>query len=181
MQVLKQKKGFTLIELLVVISIIGILATIVIADYNGEIKRNRVRVAGETLYGELQYMRTMVSSGSSDGVTGDLYCWGIALSESEFEKIYIKYVDGIGCDYSALTVDKEIYLGSGISAGFDDGFSGGYVFFVPPFADMYVFDENFSDLTASLSGLNVVLSGGGTDLQRIVSFDFLTDNFALNE
>ena len=60
-------------------------------------------------------------------------------------------------------------------------FSGGYVFFVPPFADMYVFDENFSDLTASLSGLNVVLSGGGTDLQRIVSFDFLTDNFALNE
>lgn len=181
MKLFQKNKGFTLIELLVVISIIGVLATIVIADYNGEIRRNRVRVAGETLYGELQYMKMMVSSGSFDGVTGDLYCWGIFLNESKFEKIYVPYVDGVGCDYDNLTVDREVSLGSGISVNFSDDFTAGYIFFVPPFADMYVFDDNFADLTASLSSLDVVFSGDGTDFQTTFDFDFLTDNFSLSE
>jgi len=181
MKLIRQKKGFTLIELLVVVSIIGILATIIIADYNSEIRRNRVRVAGETLYGELQYMKTMVSSGNADSITGTLYCWGVHLSESKIEKLYVNYIDGVGCDYNSLSVDKEISFGSGISVSFDEGFSGGYVFFMPPFSDMYVFDEDFSDLTSSLGALNVVLSGEGADIEKVLSFDFVTDNFSLSE
>lgn len=173
-KILDKKGGFTLIELLVVISIIGILAYIVMADYNSEIKRSRVRVAAESLYSELQDLEVMVSSGSYDSATSQMYCWGLFLDDSGIEEVYTVYDDG--CDYSNVTTAGSVDLGADTYVTFSYGFAGGYLFFVPPYADIALLDESFYEVQ-NLDELSLSLNGDVSS--KFVVIDLLNGNYSI--
>jgi len=162
--------------MLVVITILAILAYLVMADYNGEIKRSRVRVAAETVYGELQDLEMMVSSGSYDTDGSQMYCWGLAMSESGLDRIYTVYNDG--CDYSAYEVADSVDLGVGTEVEFSDGFTGGYLFFDPPYADIKILDDDFHEIE-NLYKLTITLAGDVSS--RYVVLDLLNGNYLITD
>lgn len=186
-----QKQGFTLVELLVVISILGILGYVVMADYNGEIKRSRVRVAQETLYSELQDLRVRVTSG--DYVVGEevtevdgtvdteeiLYCWGSFINLEEISRIFVEYGED-GCDYGNYEVDQELKLASGASVSEinDDALWGVFVFFDPPYGDMTIFDVNFTPLALE-EEVKVTLGTAG--YEKNILINPLTGNIQLDD
>ncbi|MEX0621599.1 MAG: prepilin-type N-terminal cleavage/methylation domain-containing protein [Candidatus Woykebacteria bacterium] len=59
-------KGFTLIELLIVIALIGILATVILANYNSFGARQEVKNAAEELKSELRKYQTFAISGQKN-------------------------------------------------------------------------------------------------------------------
>jgi len=60
------KEGFTLIELLIVVAIIGILSTIVLANYNSFGTRQQVKNAAGQLKSELRKYQNLAISGQKD-------------------------------------------------------------------------------------------------------------------
>ncbi len=60
------KKGFTLVELIVVLAVIGILATIMLANYNDFGARQEVRNAAEELKSNLRKYQTFAISGQKN-------------------------------------------------------------------------------------------------------------------
>ncbi len=146
----------------------------VMTDYNSEIKRSQVRVSAETLYSELQDLEVRVSSGSYDVAGEQMYCWGLSMSESGFDRIYTTYNDG--CDYSNYEVDDSVDLGDGVEVAFSDGFTDGYLFFIPPYADIQVLDDGFYE-AEGLYELTVTLSGDISE--RYVVLDLLNGNYLI--
>lgn len=168
-----QRRGFTLIELLVVIAILGVLAYVVTADYVGEVKKSKVRVAGESVYAELQDLRIRVADGN---------CWGISVSENDIETFYANYIPEVGCDYQAMAVSSGgdgILLPDGVTVFVGGGVEGEefFVFFEPPYGDMKLFKQIGTGAYEDLETLDISLSGEGSD--RIVKLNSLTGSISL--
>jgi type IV pilus assembly protein PilA len=72
----KSKKGFTLVELLVVLAVIGVLATILLANYNNFGARQEVRNAAAELKTNLRKYQTFAISGQKNptNLTAGLGC-----------------------------------------------------------------------------------------------------------
>jgi len=174
LKIFNNKSGFTLIELLVVISILSVLGYIAMADYNGEIKRNRVRIAQETVYSELQDLRVRVASGEQNE---DVFrCFGLEVTLDSVSRVSAPYDSG--CDYNEMTEDEDLKIASSVPVlSIDDGaLSGAYIFFVPPYGDMEIFNTNMLPITEETT---IVLGHYG--YEKSVLINPLTGNIALNE
>lgn len=173
-----------------VITILGILAYFVMADYNGEIKRSRVRVAQETVYSELQDLKVRVESGNyteSDigilnPITGETeipdihYCWGLTISEDDgFERFFTEYNAENGCDYNTKEVDATVSIASnvGIVSLNDGAFTEVDVVFYPPYGDILI------DGLADDESLTIVL--GAYSYNREILITPSTGNIELND
>ena len=85
-------QGFTLIELLIVVAIIGILSTIVLANYNSFGTRQEVKNAAGKLKSELRKYQNFAISGQKTPNPSDTDCqdtgilqyYAIALNSTEF-------------------------------------------------------------------------------------------------
>ncbi len=178
-----KKDGFTLIELLVVISIIGILSVWVLADYNSEIKRSRVRVAADTLYSEIQDLSVRVASGNQEAEV--FQCWGIQIDDDVISRVVMDYVDGV-CDFDSLSLDRVMSVGTGVDVAVEPGFedestdvyTDWYVLFEPPYADMNVLADNFSEVPL-LENIEVRFSNSNVETEEGVRIDLLTGNYGL--
>lgn len=184
-EVLRAKRGFTLIELLVVIAIIGILAYVAMANYVGEIKRNKVRISGETVYGELQGLKVRVADGNyfNDGTNDVFYCWGLELTTGSIETIYASYIPDSGCDYNNFSVysgGNGVLLSDqvDVSLGGDEG-DKFFVFFDPPYGDMKIFKQVSTGAYEDLETLDISLSGENVDSTRVVILNSLTGSMSL--
>lgn len=60
--------GFTLIELLIVVALIGILSTVILANYNSFGRRQEVRNGAENLKSEIRKYQTFAIAGQKDPV-----------------------------------------------------------------------------------------------------------------
>ncbi|BCX14927.1 MAG: hypothetical protein KatS3mg088_610 [Patescibacteria group bacterium] len=117
--------GFTLIELLVVISIIGILATLLVANYNATRQRARdaqrksdlrnIQTALRTYYND--YGRYPNSSGGSImgcGTSGNSVCtWGGTFSAGSSNVVYMNVLpkdpQGSARSYNYVRISNEDY------------------------------------------------------------------------
>jgi len=179
------KRGFTLIELLVVISIMGILAYVAVADYVGEIKKNKVRISGETVYSELQNLKVKVADGNyfNDGTSNVFYCWGLDMTTSSIDIVYAPYVTDVGCDYGnslvygdghGVLLSSEVNVSLGGAEG--DRF---FVFFEPPYGDMNIFKQISTGAYEDLETLDISLDGANVDSTRVVRLNSLTGSMSL--
>jgi len=159
-----------------VISILGILAYFVIADYNGEIKRSRVRVAAETLYSELQDLSMRVVSGSYDIAEDEFYCWGLQITVDGISRVIADYDDG--CDYVNFELESELIFENSIESILvnEGALWGAYVFFDPPYSDLKVFDIDMNELS---SEDELLVSFESYGYSKSVSINPLTGNFEL--
>src|SRR3972149_9513129 len=69
------KIGFTLIELLVVLAVIGILATVVLANYNNFGQKQAVTNAAGELKSDLRKYQTLAISGQKNPVPASPNCY----------------------------------------------------------------------------------------------------------
>ncbi|EKD64336.1 MAG: hypothetical protein ACD_51C00024G0006 [uncultured bacterium] len=179
------KRGFTLIELLVVITILGVLGYVVMADYISEVKKSKVRVSGESVYAELQDLRSRVADGSyfNDGAEDIFYCWSMVVTETDIEVFYMDYSAESGCDYDGMTV----YSGGGgillpdgvaVSVGGVEG-DNFLVVFEPPYGDMIILKQTDIGVREELDTLEISLSGENVDSNKFVRLNSLTGSISL--
>ncbi|MDO6563080.1 prepilin-type N-terminal cleavage/methylation domain-containing protein [Amphritea sp. 1_MG-2023] len=82
--------GFTLIELLVSIAVLAILVTTVIPSFGSFIAQNRLEVAGESIFSDLNFARTeVITRGSNAQISvsfstdgADSWCYGLSTNAS---------------------------------------------------------------------------------------------------
>ena len=76
------QRGFTLIELLIVVALIGILSTIILANYNSFGRRQEVRNGAENLKSELRRYQTFAIAGQKHPIQTN-ECDGLTLERYE--------------------------------------------------------------------------------------------------
>lgn len=96
--------GFTLIELLIVVSIIGILSTIVLANYNSFGGRQEVRDTADDFKSEMRKYQNFAISGhknpdQSGGCTGDLNSYDVDIDIATPD-----YSVTVNCDTSSISI-----------------------------------------------------------------------------
>ena len=184
MKIFDKKDGFTLIELLVVITILGILAFFVIADYGGEIIRNRVRIAQDTVYAEMQALKVSVLSGSyvqTDVET--LYCKGLQIGPDGFERVSTTYDAENGCAYDSYEVEESVALADTVTATFSDdkiNEDGGFICFLPPYGDIQAVGDNYLE-AEGLYNLTIIFGEENSGYEKSIYIDFLTGYIELND
>ncbi len=110
-------KGFTLIELLVVTALIGILSTIVLANYNSFGGRQQVRDAAEHFKSDLRKYQNFAISGQKNPDQSGTSCIGELQSyEVNVNAAGDGYTVDINCGGNPPSEISSVTLPTGISA-----------------------------------------------------------------
>jgi general secretion pathway protein G len=118
MKIIKSKKGFTLIELLIVVAIIGVLATLLMANFVGVRQRARdaqrksdVRQIQSALELYRSDNSTYPTVGAGNGNFPTSCGTGVSLESTDGKTTYMKIIP---CDPSGTSVSYA-YSGGGVS------------------------------------------------------------------
>ena len=113
---MNKTKGFSLIELLVVISIIGVLAAVLVANFMGMRERARDAQKIQDLYAIKNALRMYYNDHQSYPTCSDPgTCLNTAIGTS-----YMPSINGVGYTYSVATDGDSFILKVGLEAGAGD-------------------------------------------------------------
>ena len=141
----QDSKGFTLIEVMVVIIIIGILATLVLANYKTSSSGSELQYAVQRLAGEIKKAQNMAMSSYKykEGATEEVPCGYGVHFESNNSYFLWRDLARVSGDSSCATSDKEYNAGEKIGQdinlpnNINLSFESVDIFFMPPDPEVF--------------------------------------------
>lgn len=141
------RRAFTLLELLIVITIIGILTSILVLNFQGVRERQELALLADKSLALLQQTKAEVGGGKvliqEDG-TSVYLCEGAFFEVGQsVQRVATTYGEE-GCDYSALTLETYgVDSGAAVLSGIDfesQSLDSLLVFFTPPDGELVLSD-----------------------------------------